>query len=53
MKLLCQSHVFFDENGENYISDIAKNYIGGLLNHINQINALLNQWVNSYKRLVP
>ncbi len=46
-------NAFFDENDEHYLSSDAKGYIAGLLQHINEITALLNQWINSYKRLVP
>lgn len=46
-------NVFFDPNDEFHLSDIAKKYIAGLLTHIKEITLVLNQWVNSYKRLVP
>lgn len=36
-----------------YLSDIAKSYIAGCLKYAREITALLAQWVNSYKRLVP
>jgi glutamine synthetase len=32
---------------------MAKHYIAGLLRHAPEITAVTNQWVNSYKRLVP
>jgi glutamine synthetase len=32
---------------------VAKHYIAGLLKHAPEITAVCNQWVNSYKRLVP
>jgi glutamine synthetase len=44
---------FFDRNDEYHLSDIAKCYIAGLLKHAPEITAITNQWVNSYKRLVP
>jgi glutamine synthetase len=44
---------FFDAKDKYYLSDIAKKYIAGLLTHIKEITLVLNQWVNSYKRLVP
>ena len=31
----------------------AKSYIAGILAHAREITAVCNQWVNSYKRLVP
>ncbi len=46
-------NAFFDPNDKYHLSDIAKWYIAGLLNHIKEITLVLNQWVNSYKRLVP
>ncbi len=48
-----EENAFFDPNGEYYLSDVAKKYIAGILNHIKEITLVLNQWVNSYKRLVP
>ncbi len=44
---------FFDGNDRNYLSDTAKSYTAGLLKHVREITLVLNQWVNSYKRLVP
>jgi len=46
-------NAFFDPNDPLYLSDVAKKYIAGLLTHIKEITLVLNQWVNSYKRLVP
>jgi glutamine synthetase len=46
-------NAFFDQNDEFYLSDIAKKYIAGLLHHSKEITLVCNQWVNSYKRLVP
>ena len=46
-------NVFFDENAEYMLSDVAKQFIGGLLNNIQGICAVTNPTVNSYKRLVP
>lgn len=42
-------NIFFDEG----LSDIAKSYIAGLIKYGKEIQAGLNQWVNSYKRLIP
>jgi len=47
------SNAFFDESDEYYLSQEAKCYIAGLLKHAQEITAVNNQWVNSYKRLVP
>ncbi len=46
-------NAFFDANGKYYLSDTAQKYIAGILKHIREITLVLNQWVNSYKRLVP
>jgi len=46
-------NAFFDENDQYYLSKIAKHYIAGLLRHAPEITAVVCQWVNSYKRLVP
>jgi glutamine synthetase len=46
-------NAFFDESDEYHLSDLAKHYIAGLLKHAPEITAVTNQWVNSYKRLVP
>jgi glutamine synthetase len=44
---------FFDAKDEYNLSKEAKCYIAGLLKHAPEITAVCNQWVNSYKRLVP
>jgi len=46
-------NAFFDSKDQYFLSDTAKKYIAGLLTHIKEITLILNQWVNSYKRLVP
>jgi glutamine synthetase len=46
-------NAFFDPNDKYHLSDIAKGYIAGLLGHAPEITLITNQWVNSYKRLVP
>ncbi len=46
-------NVFFDASDRYLLSEIAKRYIAGLLKHAQEITAVTNQWVNSYKRLVP
>ncbi len=46
-------NAFFDRNDEYHLSKIAKYYIAGLLAHAPELTAITNQWVNSYKRLVP
>jgi glutamine synthetase len=46
-------NAFYDANDKYYLSDIGKKYIAGILKHAPEITAFANQWVNSYKRLVP
>ncbi|RJQ19380.1 MAG: glutamine synthetase [Nitrospiraceae bacterium] len=46
-------NAFFDAKDKYYLSGIARQYIAGLLKHAPEITAICNQWVNSYKRLVP
>ena len=46
-------NAFFDKNDDYYLSKIARGYIAGLLKYAPEITAVTNQWVNSYKRLVP
>ncbi len=44
---------FFDAGDKFNLSETAKQYIAGLLTHCKEFVAVTNQWVNSYKRLVP
>ncbi len=44
---------FFDAKSEDYLSEIARNYMAGLLKHSKEICAIFAQTTNSYKRLVP
>ena len=46
-------NAFFDEKDPYHLSKLAKQYIAGLLKHACEITSVNNQWVNSYKRLVP
>ena len=46
-------NAFFDANDEFHLSDLAKKYIAGILVHVKDFTLITNQWVNSYKRLVP
>jgi glutamine synthetase len=48
-----ENNAFFGETDEYNLSDVAKYYIAGLLTHAREITCVTNQWVNSYKRLVP
>ena len=46
-------NAFFDVNDSYCLSADGKSYIAGLLKHCKEFVAITNQWVNSYKRLVP
>lgn len=46
-------NAFFDASDKYHLSETGKSYIAGILQHAPEITAVLNQWVNSYKRLVP
>ena len=46
-------NAFFDSEDKYHLSKTAKSYIAGLLKHAPEITAVCNQFVNSYKRLVP
>src|SRR4030043_848480 len=46
-------NAFFESKDKYHLSDVARCYIAGLLRHAPEITAITNQWVNSYKRLVP
>ncbi len=46
-------NVFYNPDDESHLSDTAKSYAEGLLQHAREITLLTDQWVNSYKRLVP
>ncbi|MCD6411040.1 MAG: glutamine synthetase [Thermoplasmata archaeon] len=45
-------NLFFDDEKRG-LSDMAKSYIAGLIKYGKDIQAGLNQWINSYKRLYP
>ncbi|HEX9124599.1 MAG TPA: glutamine synthetase family protein, partial [Actinomycetota bacterium] len=46
-------NAFFDPTDQYHLSGVAKRYIAGILAHAPEITLVTNQWVNSYKRLVP
>ncbi|HUD69666.1 MAG TPA: glutamine synthetase family protein [Acidimicrobiales bacterium] len=47
------TNAFFDDGDRYGLSPLAHQFIAGLLTHAKEITAITNQWVNSYKRLVP
>jgi glutamine synthetase len=46
-------NAFFNAKDPHHLSKTGKHYIAGLLKHGPEITLVTNQWVNSYKRLVP
>jgi len=46
-------NAFFSSDDPDHLSEIAKGFIAGQLKHMREITSVLNQYVNSYKRLVP
>ncbi len=48
-----ERNAFFDAEDEHHLSPIAKAYIAGLMRHAKELTLVTNQWVNSYKRLIP
>nr|WP_245976759.1 type I glutamate--ammonia ligase [Oceanobacillus arenosus] len=46
-------NVFLDEKGERQLSDVAYQFIAGIMKHATGFTAVTNPIVNSYKRLVP
>jgi glutamine synthetase len=46
-------NAFFDKNGKYHLSKTALSFLAGLLKYAPEFTAVTNQWINSYKRLVP
>lgn len=46
-------NAFYDESDELGLSDIARQYLAGILKHASSFTGICNPTVNSYKRLVP
>ena len=46
-------NAFFSADDPDHLSDIAKSFIAGQLKHMREFTSVVNQYVNSYKRLVP
>ena len=46
-------NAFFDANDPFNLSKEARAFVAGLLKHGPEITAVTNQWVNSYKRMIP
>jgi len=48
-----ERNAFFDAHDRLHLSSIAKQFMAGILKYAPEMTLVLNQWVNSYKRLVP
>ncbi len=48
-----ERNAFFDGDDPYHLSAVGRGYIAGLLDHAREITLVTNQWVNSYKRLMP
>ncbi len=46
-------NAFYSAESPYHLSQIALNYIAGILKHAPAFTSITNQWINSYKRLVP
>ena len=53
LSLWSDEHNAFIGDGPYGLSELAIKFIAGLVHHAPEITAITNQWVNSYKRLVP
>lgn len=47
------TNAFFNGDDPRFLSKDCYHYIAGLLRHGPEITLVTNQWINSYKRLVP
>ncbi|MFA7296094.1 MAG: glutamine synthetase family protein [Dehalococcoidia bacterium] len=48
-----EENAFADPAAPNGISTLAQHYMAGLLRHAPEMMLVTNQWVNSYRRIVP
>ncbi|MSQ32487.1 MAG: glutamine synthetase [Dehalococcoidia bacterium] len=46
-------NLFFDSHDKIRLSKTARYFLGGVLNRAAEMTSITNQWINSYKRLVP
>jgi glutamine synthetase len=46
-------NAFFDPDADMNLSETGRQFIAGLMRHAADICVVTNQWVNSYKRLLP
>jgi glutamine synthetase len=48
-----EENVFDDANAQYGLSDVGQQFMAGVLAHAPELMLVTNQWVNSYRRLVP
>ena len=48
-----ENNAFYSAEDPDHLSGVARCFVAGLMRHAPEITAVTNQWVNSYKRLVP
>jgi glutamine synthetase len=48
-----EQNAFYDFADSLKLSELANRFMAGLLRHAPELTLITNQWVNSYKRLVP
>jgi glutamine synthetase len=46
-------NAFFDDGADRHLSETGRQFIAGLMRHAADICVVTNQWINSYKRLIP
>ncbi|HEX9696826.1 MAG TPA: glutamine synthetase family protein [Actinomycetota bacterium] len=46
-------NAFYDARAAANLSKVGRAFVAGVLHHAREITAVTNQWVNSYKRLIP
>ena len=46
-------NLFYEKGAPYHLSKLGRAYTAGVLKHSRELVAVTNQWVNSYKRLVP
>ncbi len=46
-------NLFHNTEDTYHLSKMAQQFMAGILNHVKEFTLVNNQWVNSYKRLVP
>ncbi|RLT27853.1 MAG: glutamine synthetase [Chloroflexi bacterium] len=48
-----EENIFSDPSSSNGLSPIGRQYMAGVLKHAPEMMLVSNQWVNSYRRIVP